>query len=132
MDLRHVFDAAALLEMDEGMLRRDLENKIAAVIRDITGRPCNSEGKAERRRITLDLQFTPVTEFKPALNERVLTKIEVRPRVHTSLPKTSGALTQLRVVKQNGQLIPFWNPDDPADIDSITPPLPGMSPKDLE
>lgn len=113
------FDADAVLGMDGGALRAEINRKIALLIRDIADRPMMADGKAtSARTLTVTLSLTPIIEFDKQTETRRMVSIACEPKIDGKCPATVGGRTDVRVIRGTA----LYNSADASRFDQM--PLP--------
>ena len=98
-NLEHVAPLIAknLHAMDSGDLGRAIDHAIRQIQQDILSRPFNAEGKSEKRKLQITLEFEPETEFDAQTKTRELEKISVETIVKVALPALIGNKHDVRL-----------------------------------
>ena len=94
------FNSDAIMDMDSGALRAEVNRRIALLVKDICDRPMNAMGKPTKaRKLKMEITFTPVIEFDKQTETNRLVRIEVEPTVDGICPSTTGGKTDVRMIR---------------------------------
>lgn len=104
--------------LDGGMFGAQVNAHIEAIVRDILNRRAKLNGKPERRKLKIELEFCGRVELNKATNTVEVTDIVVTPSADVALPKTRGDFNVLRI--KSGNVL--FNAEFPKDFEQ--PPLP--------
>lgn len=125
------FDANSLLALDEGKIAKAINLEMKKVFGDVVDRPCSATGKTKPRKLTIEVEVTPIVrEDKTGMQRWVVDHVEIVPKVTSKLPAVTGGINAVKlsisrdpsgVVGVHGR----WNPEIPDDLDQ-----PALFPED--
>lgn len=106
--------------LDNGSVARRLNAAIADVLRNISQFPFRDAGKAETRKVTMELAITP--EIRPTKNGAnqvdgyELSGLSVRVKIKAGLPDAESADVRMLVDMRGGQIANvLFNPDNNSE-----------------
>lgn len=102
-------DAESIPALDNGAFGDAINKAFRTIFSDILDRPSNAQGKPEKRKLKIEIDFIPEVEEQ---DKRALTGIKIEPKVQGDIPAIVGGLTDVRFVGKT----PCFNKDCPTNF----------------
>jgi hypothetical protein len=117
------FDAKSLLALDEGRIAKAIDMEMKKVFGDIIDRPCSASGKTKPRKMTIEIEVSPIVkEDKSNMQRWVVDHVEIVPKINSKLPAVTGGINAVKLsISRDGAGVVGvhgrWNPEIPDDLD---------------
>lgn len=113
-------DAQSIPALDNGSFGDAINKAFRIIFADILDRPSNAQGKPEKRKLKIEIDFIPEVEEQ---DKRALKGIKIEPKVQGDIPAIVGGLTDVRFVGKTA----CFNRDCPENF--YQKPLPYEQPE---